>query len=129
MLQTTFFSSLLGQTKNLTLEHVMPRQWQQNWPLPSPASQEMRDRRDDRVHFLGNLTLTTNSLNSSLSNGPWEEKRAALDNHSTLLLNKRLLTAYHGDWDEDSIEARSHDLASRVIDIWKPAQYFLDNPL
>ena len=118
----------LGQTKRLTIEHVMPRQWQTHWGLPGSASLEMRERREERVHALGNLTLTTDRLNSSLSNGPWEEKRTALDNHSTLLLNKDLLYTCV-DWDEDAIDRRGEILASRIIDIWKPAQYFLDNRL
>jgi len=119
----------LGPTRNLTTEHIMPRQWQDNWRLPASASQEMRDRREERVHSLGNLTLTTSRLNSSLSNGPWDEKRIALDNHSTLLLNRELLSGTPGEWTEDTIEKRSRILASRILDIWKPAQYFLENPL
>ena len=119
----------LGPTRNLTIEHIMPRQWQDNWRLPSSASQEMRDRREERILSLGNLTLTTGRLNSSLSNGPWNEKRTALDNHSTLLLNKELLSDTSGEWDEDAIEKRSVVLTSRIIDIWKSAQYFLENPL
>ncbi len=119
----------LGPTKNLTIEHIMPRQWQDNWRLPSSASQEARDRREERVHSLGNLTLTTGRLNASLSNGPWDEKRAALDKHSTLLLNKELLGDTAGEWNEEAIERRSSILTSRIIDIWKSAQYFLENPL
>ena len=119
----------LGPTKNLTIEHIMPQKWQNNWRLSSSASIEDAERREDRVRFLGNLTLTTGKLNANLSNGPWDEKRAALENHSTLLLNHELLSGTSGDWDEQTIEARSAVLARRILDIWKPAQYFIDNPL
>ena len=119
----------LGDTKNLTIEHIMPQKWQENWRLSSSSSQEARDRREEAVNFLGNLTLTTGRLNASLSNGPWEEKRTALENHSTLLLNWELLSSTSGEWNENAIEERSGVLASRIIDIWKPAQYFIDNPL
>ncbi len=119
----------LGPTKNLTIEHIMPQQWQTNWRLPISASHETVDRREERAHFLGNLTLTTGRLNASLSNGPWDEKRTALENHSTLLLNRELLSGTPGEWNEDAIERRSATLASRILDIWKPAQYFIDNPL
>ena len=119
----------LGSTGNLTIEHIMPRQWQTNWPLPSTASSEAGERREDKIHSLGNLTLTTNRLNISLSNGPWGEKRGTLNNHSTLFLNRDLLSNAHGDWDEHAIEERSSRLADKVLDIWKPAQYFTENPL
>ena len=107
----------LGSTRNLTIEHVMPRQWQDNWPLPSTATPDARERREDRIHSLGNLTLTTNRLNASLSNGPWEEKKGTLNNHSTLLLNKDLLSNTQGDWDEGAIEERSRRLADKVLEI------------
>ena len=119
----------LGPTRNLTTEHIMPQQWRDNWRLPSSASIEDAERREDRIHFLGNLTLTTGRLNTSLSNGPWDEKRIALEHHSTLLLNRELLSDTPGEWDEDAIEERSKVLASTIIDIWKPAQWFIDNPL
>ena len=128
-MRKTSMSEPLGSTAKLTIEHIMPRQWQPNWRLPIPASLEMRDRREERIYSIGNLTLTTERLNSSLSNGPWDEKETALANHSTLLLNKELLSDTSGEWDEDAIERRSSTLASRITDIWKPAQYFLDNPL
>ena len=119
----------LGPTRNLTVEHIMPLKWQENWRLPPSASLEEVERRDERIHFLGNLTLTTGKLNTSLSNGPWDEKKTAIEHHSTLLLNSELLSGTPGEWDEDAIEERSKALASTITDIWKPAQWFFDNRL
>jgi hypothetical protein len=56
----------------LAIEHVMPRKWQQHWP--SQGSDE--EDRDRLIHTLGNLTLLTGKLNSTVSNGPslvWNE--------------------------------------------------------
>ena len=119
----------LGPTRNLTVEHIMPLKWQENWRLPPSASLEEVERRDERIHFLGNLTLTTGKLNTSLSNGPWDEKKTAIEHHSTLLLNSELLSGTPGEWDEDAIEERSKALASTITDIWRPAQWFFDNRL
>ncbi len=128
-LRDTYFAEPLGDTKKLTIEHIMPKRWQDNWRLPAPASYEMRDRREERILSLGNLTLTTGRLNSNLSNGPWEEKRTEIGKHSTLLLNRELLDGATGEWNEDAIARRSSVLASKVLDIWKPAEYFIGNPL
>ena len=128
-MRRTVMAEPLGDTSKLTIEHVMPRQWEANWRLPSSASPEDRYRREDSVNSLGNLTLTTDRLNTRLSNGPWDEKRTVLENHSTLLLNRELLSGTTEDWDEDAIEARSTNLAARIIDIWKSAQWFIDNRL
>ena len=119
----------LGSTKNLTVEHIMPQRWRENWSLPSSARLEDSERREEAVHFLGNLTLTTSRLNSSLSNAAWPQKRETLQHHSTLLLNTEMLSNTPGDWDEDEIESRGASIALRILDIWKPAKYFLDNPL
>jgi hypothetical protein len=66
----------------LSIEHVLPQGWEKNWPLPDSATEEDVARRWAHVHRLGNLTLTTRNLNSSLSNNPWEKKRHSLQTHS-----------------------------------------------
>jgi hypothetical protein len=52
----------------LSVEHAMPQEWEENWPLPDVASQEVADDRWAHINRLGNLTLVTQPLNSSLSN-------------------------------------------------------------
>src|SRR5262249_9989579 len=57
----------------LTIEHVMPQEWQEHWPPPNDApSEEAEQRRDQLIHTLGNLTLVTRKLNPSMSNRGWE---------------------------------------------------------
>lgn len=51
----------------LAIEHVMPRKWQQHWPVQGIDEVD----RDRLIHTLGNLTLLTGKLNSTVSNGPW----------------------------------------------------------
>lgn len=56
---------------NLTIEHAMP-QSQKNWSLAAGSDgPEAVDARNSHVHRLGNLTLTSGPLNSSLSNAAW----------------------------------------------------------
>ena len=63
--------------------------------------------RNRAVHTIGNLTLVNKRLNSSLSNGPWIEKRKALADHSVMFLSKRLVHDGPEIWDEYAIEARA----------------------
>ncbi len=118
----------LGTTDKLTLEHIMPQRWETHYPLPpGKTSQEVTEERNDAVKYLGNLTLTTNKLNASLSNSPWDEKRKTLHKHSSLFLNKDLVdNVYHKDWDEEEIYSRTTYLAKIILDIWKPAEYFMN---
>lgn len=109
--------------KNLTIEHVMPRGWKTNWPLSGGSDkediEETEDKRNWLIHTIGNLTLTTRPLNSSLSNAAWEEKRKTLGTHSVLFINKTLLEESKDTaWDNDFIRARSRRMAKIIAQAW-----------
>jgi hypothetical protein len=112
---------------SLWVEHVLPQKWRDHWPVPvddSPAIQ----RREARVHRLGNLTLVTKQLNPSMSNAAWQKKRPELNKHSVLLLNSRLVAEHAEVWDEDTIDARGEDLLGRILRMWpgpdKPLEFW-----
>jgi hypothetical protein len=98
---------------NLTVEHVMPQKWAEHWPLREGG---FADTREEHINRLGNLTLTSGSLNSSLSNGPWSTKRSAIVQHSLLRLNQ--LVAAEETWDEATIDARGEQLAEQIFELW-----------
>jgi hypothetical protein len=104
--------------KSLTIEHVMPQGWRKNWSISPDALPEAAGYRDRVVHTIGNLTLATKWLNPDLSNLPWHEKREKLVEHTVLKLNRRLLDLAGDDWNEASIEARSHELTELVLNVW-----------
>ncbi len=109
--------------RNLTIEHVMPQEWRTNWELPNGVEdpdQAARDR-DHFVHRIGNLTLVTKRLNSTLSNAPWHEKRKTLDKHSVLFLNKTLLDDALDVWDEAAIQERAKQLCAAAAKVWPHA--------
>jgi hypothetical protein len=117
----------------LTVEHIMPRNWVQNWPLEDGSTGlteleiwNAEDRtlpkvvmsaaRNRLIHTFGNLTILTQALNSSVSNSSWGIKSPALLKASLLPINQQL----HGvkTWDEATIEQRSDELFGRAIKIW-----------
>ena len=105
--------------EDLTVEHIMPQTWRPNWPVSAAteAEAELASRsRDAAVDRLGNLTLVTDSLNPSLSNGPWPTKRAAVSKHSALVLNAAIVNAEK--WDEGAIEERGTSLAKTACFVW-----------
>lgn len=109
---------------NLSLEHLLPQDWEATWPLPDgddesndkEALLRAADERTARVHRLGNLTVVTQPLNSSLSNAAWPQKRSELNQHSVLLLNSHL--AARDTWNEQAIDDHGNWLAQRVAEIW-----------
>jgi hypothetical protein len=108
--------------KRLSIEHVMPQSWEEKWPLSRDLVGEEREAaeaaRNERIHRLGNLTIVTQPLNSSLSNSPWASKQKGLTKNSKLLLNARLIDEHPDVFDEAAIDARGTWLADRIISIW-----------
>ena len=103
----------------LTREHIMPESWQRNWPLPDGTSgDEAINAREQAIKELGNLTLVTGKLNSSLSNAPWHQKMETLKKHTTLRLNWELLEDPPDIWNEETIRERSGHLANVATEIW-----------
>ena len=113
--------------RGLTIEHIMPQGWRENWPLGSVDSAkalEAAASRDRLIHTMGNLSLVTKQLNPALSNGPWignagkGSKRIALSEHTVLQLNKRVLDSAPDAWTEDHIRERSRSLAHLAAHVW-----------
>lgn len=98
------------------IEHVLPQRWQEQWAV---SDLQAEVDRDNHVHLLGNLTLLTSSLNSSLSNKAWpgeNGKRVALEQHDVLLINRGLRGLE--SWDEESIAQRTEEATEALIRTW-----------
>jgi uncharacterized protein with ParB-like and HNH nuclease domain len=116
----------------LTVEHILPQNWLDNWPLSDGSKgltiKELWDASpdDERVpatknrnavlQTFGNLTILTQALNSSVSNSAWKYKKPALLSASLLPINQQLHSA--DVWDEMAIEHRSDDLFYRALRVW-----------
>ncbi|MHA4867518.1 DUF262 domain-containing protein [Duganella sp. PWIR1] len=114
----------------LTVEHIMPNNWTEHWPLPdgstgakSPWELQENDprleatrNRNVAIQTFGNLTIITGSLNSSISNSGWAVKRPEVMRNSILPINLQLQG--FENWDEATIERRARDLLNRALKIW-----------
>ncbi|KAJ3473069.1 hypothetical protein NLI96_g13147 [Meripilus lineatus] len=116
------------QIESLTVEHVMPQSWQKTayYTLPDD-DQAMIAARKVAVQTFGNLTLLTQPLNSSVSNGPFEDQ---IDGENTIagkrtkfLESLLLLNAYFqhktvAKWDDEEISKRGQHLLGKAMKIW-----------
>jgi hypothetical protein len=113
----------------LTIEHIMPQGWQDNWPILGFEHLDEGDRNRDldyltkqteravAINKIGNLTLLTGPLNTSVSNGPYSVKLPAVRSHSSLALNRELNN--FDEWDETSISDRGRSLFKCACQIWQ----------
>lgn len=110
-------TEIRDQKIKLTIEHIMPQSWEKNWPLPGNADEEeAKINRYRIVHTFGNLTLLTNKLNPSISNGDWVTKKDGINKHSILMLNREF--ADYPSWSEKQIERRGEQLFKLAKKIW-----------
>ncbi|PZQ12333.1 MAG: hypothetical protein DI565_16000 [Ancylobacter novellus] len=108
----------------LTVEHLLPqRPSLDDYPyveLESDPGDEPTDRRRSRlIHTVGNLTLMTQALNSSISNGPFAAKRPEIAENSALRLNARFQDPSITRWDENDIQKRGRELFDLARQIWR----------
>lgn len=113
-------TALLGINK-YSLEHLMPKKWVNNWGKLS--TQEEIITRNKKLLTLGNLTIITQSLNSSIRDADWKTKKEGKGDKKGLLeyasgletINKYLTIQ---NWNEDQIDTRAKDLYTIAIRTW-----------
>ncbi len=122
-----------------SLEHLMPQKWQWYWGISAlPVYDENGDiitdqttadrERSSCIYQIGNMTLLTSSLNTSLRNYEYsrkingEGKQKGIKEYADLLVTKKILKIYDSSqiWDERKIRERTNQIYIDVIDIWKP---------
>lgn len=93
-----------------------------DWPPQRGRVTESRkQRRKERIDFLGNLVLTRGNLSRSAQESHWKEKLTALENHREFQLTRMLLDNPGDEWSEDAIEGRSFQLYEIFIRTWPHA--------
>lgn len=118
----------------LEIEHVMPQGWRTYWQDGILHDAEACAERDHRVNTIGNLTLVTKSLNSTLSNRPWTDedavatpgagedkglgKRSLLNKYSVLALSRPIIDAHPAEWTDSDITERSRAVAATIAKAW-----------
>jgi hypothetical protein len=108
-------TQLLGLNK-YSLEHIMPKKWENNW-----GKIENKDNRNRKLLTLGNLAIITQPLNAKIKDANWNDKKKKLVLYSADI---ETLNKYLGleKWDEAEIEKRAKDLYEKAKEIWKIPQ-------
>ncbi|MDR2235851.1 MAG: DUF262 domain-containing HNH endonuclease family protein [Chryseobacterium sp.] len=113
-------TQLLGISK-YSLEHIMPKKWENHWGRLS--SQEDKIKRNRKLLTLGNLTIITQALNSTIRDANWNVKRKGkADKKGLNTYSAGLETMSHyltlDQWNEGTIEERAEFLYEKAKTIW-----------
>jgi uncharacterized protein with ParB-like and HNH nuclease domain len=114
-------TAMLG-LKSYSLEHVMPKKWENNWPAVN--TQKEKDDRNAALMTIGNLTIIPSSLNSSIRDSNWEIKKNGNINRPGLIQyasGLETFSQYLSEviWDESKINDRANFLFEKAKIIWK----------
>lgn len=103
-------------SSSYSTEHMMPQKWETNWNNAG-MDEAAKIQRNKKLKTLGNLTLVTKNLNSSMKNAAWNKKKKELKKYSLL----KITTDYidNIEWGETKIDSRASDLAVIALKIWK----------
>lgn len=114
-------TALLG-FNNYSLEHMMPKKWRNNW-APCATDDQARQR-DSILLTLGNLAIIPQSLNASIRDSSWSEKKAGKGvNNPGLSVCAAGLTTIHDAlqknvWDGTEIGLRAEWLYEQARSLW-----------
>jgi len=109
-----------GQLRSLGVFDEPVLLTRRGWTLGAPGSAISPCSRTGSIPPLSNLPWVgqATAVNS-------HSKRAALSEHSVLLLTRRLLDARPDSWSDEDIKARTNELAVQVIRVWQRPQQAL----
>lgn len=98
-----------------TIEHILPQTLSSWWENHLGESAEIIA--NEWKHTVGNLTLVTQSYNSSLSNDSFPEKQSKLLSHG-LKLNSQYFAQPIEVWNAEAIAERADWLTDLILEIW-----------
>lgn len=122
-----------------SLEHVMPRKWEQYWgtdvcPVYDVSDGHLitdaemaKEVRYAAVYEIGNMALLNSNLNSYLRNYEMERKvygenrKKGIQYYADLTVAREVVKTYEESkvWNEASISQRTERLSEEFIRIWK----------
>ncbi|MBQ6504552.1 MAG: DUF262 domain-containing protein [Flexilinea sp.] len=117
-----FHSTRLLGVGKYSLEHLMPKKWRNKWKVEDENFDAAY--RDWTLLTLGNLTIITQSLNTSIRDADWQTKKTGVGTKGGLIKYAdgiETLSDYLtlDEWNEDKICERASYLAEKALQIWK----------
>ena len=99
--------------KDFNVEHILPKKWYSTYSNKGYTKEKF----EEFVEQIGNLTLLEKKLNQKLSNSSFERKKEFyLD--SSIAMTRELIDE-PDEWTPQTIAGRSYKLADSLIELWQ----------
>lgn len=114
------YATKLFSFDEYSLEHLMPKKYEKNWPLTEGYDEDLRK---SMINTLGNMAMLPQRLNSSISNAAWAAKKEGNSSQNGLSYYASDLVTLKDvikkkEWNEYSISERAEWLADVAMKIW-----------
>lgn len=119
-------------SNQLTIEHVMPKEWRSNWLKSESLDPDTAKERDLAKFSIGNLTLLTEETNKELGNQAFSQKRETLWKDPDLKITQEIVyesmspIRERETWDIAEIREREDKLWECFCkELWPEASSFM----
>jgi len=112
--RNSLHSTQLKGISQYSLEHLMPKKWENNWGTVDTS--EDAYHRNRKLLTLGNLAIITQPLNSKIRDASWNDKKKGLKQYASGLETNNYLEKE--EWNEQTIEERAKFLFDKAKGIW-----------
>jgi uncharacterized protein with ParB-like and HNH nuclease domain len=114
-------TALLGLNR-YSLEHIMPKKWENHWNTVHTEAERLN--RNRQLLTLGNLTIITSSLNTSIRDADWDTKKEGKKDKKGLNQYASGVDTFsefltRSEWNEKVIEERAEFLFDKAKTVWK----------
>ena len=99
-----------------TIEHILPQNENLSKAWREELGPEWRRVQEERLHTIGNLTLT--GYNSKLSDKPFSFKKEVEGGFADSPIRLNAGVAKETQWTEDAIKRRAQALSAKALKIW-----------
>jgi uncharacterized protein with ParB-like and HNH nuclease domain/predicted transport protein len=99
-----------------TIEHILPQNENLSKAWREELGSEWRRIQEERLHTIGNLTLT--AYNSKLSDKPFSFKKEVEGGFADSPIRLNTGVAKEAQWTEDAIKRRAQALSVKALKIW-----------
>ena len=109
----------LQDFKLLSREHIMPVSWQtaEGWRLSNSGDEQKRDKRQEWLHSIGNLTLLNKKVdNERVRNHRFATKKKLYENYSRFKITSEV--QQESVWDVEQIKNRGEKMHRRFCRVW-----------
>lgn len=101
------------ETDTASIEHILPENPAEGWSASFP-----REHWEAAVYRIGNLTLLEPSVNRTIGNAEYGDKKAAYEK-SLYHITRRIAELAPAEWSLALLDARQRELASRAVHLWR----------